>query len=259
MKYTLYQITNLIDGKVYVGCHKTDDIDDGYMGSGKYLKRAIEKHGIENFQKDILGVFDTPEEMFYMESVLVNEDFVKNPDTYNLKIGGNGGWSYLNVPHNISQKSDAGKIGGARVRELIKTDRVFRERHAKMVTEIMVKNHKDGKIKYDTFTGKNHSDETKRKIGEANSIHQKGSGNSQYGTMWITNEVESKKIRKDEEIPEGWRKGRKISTSDYGGHEVSPRTNVVYGRTLTMSTRTNQRRNRVGGVGSSPTQVRGKL
>ena len=37
----------------------------------------------------------------------------------------------------------------------------------------------------------------------------KGSNNSQYGTMWITNGVDNKKIRKEDVMPEGWYKGRK--------------------------------------------------
>ena len=53
--------------------------------------------------------------------------------------------------------------------------------------------------------GKNHSTETKEKISKA----QLGIKNSQYGTMWITNGLESKKIKKDEQIPEGWNRGRK--------------------------------------------------
>ena len=35
-----------------------------------------------------------------------------------------------------------------------------------------------------------------------------GSLNSQYGTMWITNGIENKKIIKTEVIPEGWYIGR---------------------------------------------------
>jgi hypothetical protein len=54
------------------------------------------------------------------------------------------------------------------------------------------------------------SKETKTKIGEANSFRQKGSKNSQFGTMWITNGIENKKIKKDlDNIPEGWYKGRR--------------------------------------------------
>lgn len=37
MFYYLYQITNLVNNKIYVGVHKTHKFDDGYMGSGKVI------------------------------------------------------------------------------------------------------------------------------------------------------------------------------------------------------------------------------
>lgn len=63
MYYTIYKITNQIDGKLYIGSHKTKDLNDGYMGSGKYLLRAQEKYGIKNFRKEVLFVFETAEEI----------------------------------------------------------------------------------------------------------------------------------------------------------------------------------------------------
>ena len=63
------------------------------------------------------------------------------------------------------------------------------------------------------FLGKNHSDETKLKIGKKNSMNQSATKNSQYGTMWITNGTDSIKIKKDEPIPEGWNKGRKCNST----------------------------------------------
>ena len=87
--YTVYKITNKINNKIYVGYHQTHDLDDGYMGSGKLIKRAIEKYGIESFEKEILEVFDTKEEAESYEEKIVNKDFVLREDTYNIAIGGN--------------------------------------------------------------------------------------------------------------------------------------------------------------------------
>jgi hypothetical protein len=63
------------------------------------------------------------------------------------------------------------------------------------------------KDRYD-FTGKIHTEETKKKIGEVNSKKQKGNGNSQFETRWIANGNENKKIKKEEIIPIGWKFGR---------------------------------------------------
>jgi len=61
-----------------------------------------------------------------------------------------------------------------------------------------------------TFTGLKHTEKAKKKIGQKNSVHQKGEGNSQYGTMWITNGNKNKKINKLDVIPDNWEKGRII-------------------------------------------------
>lgn len=55
-------------------------------------------------------------------------------------------------------------------------------------------------------------------IGAANSIHQSGEGNSQFGTRWIYSDEEktSKKIRATDDIPEGWKLGRKMKFDDEG-------------------------------------------
>lgn len=86
--YLVYQTTNLLNGKIYIGQHQTDNLNDGYIGSGVELNLDIEKFGRDNFKREILFDFDSFEEMDNKERELVNEDFVARPDTYNLCFGG---------------------------------------------------------------------------------------------------------------------------------------------------------------------------
>lgn len=58
MKYTIYKITNLINQKIYIGKHQTKNLNDGYFGSGIFLRKAISKYGKENFVKEIMFIFD---------------------------------------------------------------------------------------------------------------------------------------------------------------------------------------------------------
>lgn len=96
MHYYLYEIKNNINGKIYIGVHKTKSIDDGYMGSGKVILNAIEKNGIKNFTKTILETFDSEEQMYLREKEIVNDDFLKRKDVYNLRRGGSGGFDFIN-------------------------------------------------------------------------------------------------------------------------------------------------------------------
>lgn len=97
-----YQTKNLINDKLYVGAHTTDNIKDGYIGCGitrsnaNYnsnncrtpFQKAVKKYGYNNFSVQILDYFDTPEQAFEDEAFIVDEDWVKRTDTYNLVLGG---------------------------------------------------------------------------------------------------------------------------------------------------------------------------
>jgi hypothetical protein len=209
MYYTVYKITNKINGKFYIGTHKTKRLDDNYSGSGKYLKYAQEKYGIENFNKEILFVFDTAEEMYAKEAEIVNAEFLAEENTYNLKLGGFGGFDYLNEwVENPTKSKQHMKMMSNSVHIDVKRKSASKA-HQKYV-ELLVAN--GGKQWFNHpkgFLGKQHTDESKFKIKSSLQGHGAGNKNSQFGTIWITNGSESKKIKSSSEIPDGWRKGRK--------------------------------------------------
>lgn len=88
MYYTIYKITNQINGKYYIGQHVTDNLNDHYLGGGVLLLKAQKKYGRKNFTKEILFVFDNFDDMNNKEIEIVTEEFVKEGDNYNLQLGG---------------------------------------------------------------------------------------------------------------------------------------------------------------------------
>lgn len=90
MNNYLYRTTNIANGKTYIGVHTMDGEfgTDNYMGSGTHLLRAIKKYGKNLFKSEVLCNCESREEVAELEELIVNEDFVKRSDTYNLRTGG---------------------------------------------------------------------------------------------------------------------------------------------------------------------------
>ena len=111
-KYCIYKITNLINGKTYIGQHKYKKLDDTYMGSGVYLGKAKKKYGIENFKKEIiLSDIDNRElandyEQFY---ILWNKALGKAE--YNLDNGGKGPLQFTSETRQKLSNAHKGKFG----------------------------------------------------------------------------------------------------------------------------------------------------
>lgn len=114
MFYTIYKIINLINGKIYIGAHKTNNLEDGYMGSGKLIKMAIDKYGLDNFKKEYISIFDNEDDMYKMESIIVDEEYLKSENIYNIKEGGNGGWSKVNDNYPLEKRREIGKRVGSK-------------------------------------------------------------------------------------------------------------------------------------------------
>ena len=204
--YIIYKITNLINGKIYIGQHQTFNLDDGYMGSSGILNNAIKKYGIKNFKKEILKECDTFDEMNRAEAEIVDKDFIARPDTYNVSVGGTFGWENCNKALRNNEEKEAlrKKHAAEQIRKHVKEHPEFKNNVSNGLKRYYSKHES-------VWVGKKHKEETKAKIGKANAIHQRGSGNSHYGTHWWkdpNDKTKSLSIKEGDPVPEGWVRGR---------------------------------------------------
>lgn len=209
----LYKTINLLNQKFYIGIHSTSNLKDGYLGSGTKLRRSIRKYVKENFKLEILEFYDSRELLIKREQELVNEALLKNPMCMNLKPGGSGGFT-SDAAKNGRKKTDKfleNKYGPnfrkivskTYFNNLTKEDRLI-------LTQKSIDGQKRVGFNYKTFSGKTHTDKTKQKMSEVKKGKGTGKSNSQFGTMWITNGIENKKIKKEEIIPQNWKRGMVI-------------------------------------------------
>lgn len=185
--YFIYKTTCLVNNKIYIGCHATNNLDDGYLGSGKLLFSAIKKYGKENFTREILETFSNPEDMFDRERILVNEDLISSGTAYNLVIGGSGGFKVQDVDDWKSKlkasRGDRGPFkGGSHSSE-----------SKQKISESLKGRPAWNKGLPGTWVGKTHSEESKRKI----SISKKGQSAGEKNPMFGKSAVAGRKWYND--------------------------------------------------------------
>lgn len=129
----VYLTTNLVNGKQYVGQHLATEFDTKYKGSGLLFLKALNKYGWDNFKCEIICWCNTQEELNYREQCEIAFHCCFSPNGYNLKYGGSRG---------RLRKESRFKIGETFKQHYVK------EKHP--------------------FYGKHHTEETKKKISEAN-------------------------------------------------------------------------------------------
>ena len=211
----IYKTTNLINQKYYIGMHSTDNLEDGYMGSGKRLRRSLNKYGKENFKFEILEFLPNRETLKEREKELVNLNEVMKKECLNLTIGGQGGsgCGELNGFYGKKHKPQTLKkviLNLTNFNIKYKEDLEFRNSVYKKRIETILKNNNGEHPK--NFLNKKHKEESKKKISEKARLRT-GEKNSQFGTCWISNGKENKKIKKEEinsYLRNGWDKGRKL-------------------------------------------------
>jgi hypothetical protein len=210
MYFYVYQITNLLNNKVYVGKHKSikHPFENGYYGSGKQVTAAIKKYGIDNFKKEVLQYCSSMEEMADKEAEIVTEDFVKRSDTYNMHKGGLGGFEHIN--NDPVKRKEVTRLSAKRNKELgLGGTKNWTEKSI----EKMQSHSWGNKIKagWSPNNWSKMSDDRKEEVRNKISKASSGTGNSQFGRMWISNILtkEVKRITITDAIPEGWVRGKK--------------------------------------------------
>jgi hypothetical protein len=215
----IYKTINLLNNKYYIGMHSTNNLNDGYLGSGKRLRKSIKKYGKENFKLEILEFQPNKNLLKDRERELITEELLNDKMCMNMCFGGGGGFISLEgakkgrkFADNVLKEKygeDFKKIISNNFwSELKSNPELFSQFKEKIRNSRKSSSFDFGSI----FRGKKHTDETKKLIGQKNSINQKGEKNSQFGTYWVTKNGINKKIKKEtlnDYISEGWVKGRK--------------------------------------------------
>jgi hypothetical protein len=228
----IYQITNTANGKIYIGSHSTLNLDDGYMGSGKLLRRAFTKYGINQFTKEILEFFNSANDMYAAEKTYVDETFVLREDTYNLKIGGDGGFDYINCNqmNGFAVNKENAKIGRQRANQKLEEKygenwhaiiSAMGSEKAKIAWRNKYNNDPEfrkqvlDRVKLANERARSLSAQNKRKATFATIGHQQGVKNSNFGKVWIYHPIKKicksvTKVDSKSFIADGWIRGRKF-------------------------------------------------
>lgn len=202
-----------MNGKYYYGRHSTDNLDDGYLGSGTYFTRSVRKHGKENHVRIIVEQLPDLESLKLREAEIVNREILKDKMCMNIALGGDGGWDH--IKHSHEARLQMGKAGGLSTKAKIDSDDTFRIKFSQSITDATLKSYANGRQKnVPSWLGKTHSEETKNKMSESKKNTVLGKNNPMFNKRWIHNLLlkQCKLISIDEMqiyLADGWIKGRK--------------------------------------------------
>lgn len=150
MKYTIYKITNIINGMCYVGQHiLKDEYPRSYMGKGLAIREAYKEYGRFNFTKEILEIVedDTPNRAIASEreKYWIQKLNTMEPNGYNRHPGGIGGCTKDSGAKGVATRKLHGYRHSEKTKHKIsvaKTGKPFTESHKQHLAD----NHRLRKI-----------------------------------------------------------------------------------------------------------------
>lgn len=198
----IYKTTNILTGRYYYGMHSTDNLNDGYLGSGKRLRYSINKYGKRNHIKVIFEYCSDRKSLIEREKEIINLNEIAKEDCMNLMVGGKGGF--------ISLEAAKGGREALKIKFGCEYDNKMKEWSSKGGISSYQKNGSNLMKNNNRFDwkGKKHKSETRMKMSETSKGTGIGKNNSQFGTCWITNGIKNKKMKGDGTLPNGWKLGR---------------------------------------------------
>lgn len=231
----IYKTTNLVNGKIYVGKHRSPQLDESYLGSGIHLSNAVNYYGKENFIVELIDTAESLSELNDKEKLYIQELNARDPNIgYNIACGGDGGQEGLTYKHTEEAKQKIRDSWKTRSHTLSAEERAkIRSGYANMSED--KKQERSEKLKI-ALTGRSLPEDVKTKIG--NSIRGQKRTPEQIanmcraqqnrpatsektkehlrtvgkGRIWINKDGVSKMIYPEEFISYtnlGWSKGRK--------------------------------------------------
>ena len=117
----IYKTTCIVTEMFYIGMHSTDNLKDGYVGSGKRLWHSINKHGKENHVCQILEFLPDRKSLAKREMEIVNQEMLNEELCMNIVTGGEGGYNLKAVESNRLKK-------GKTYEEIFKTPEMVKHR-----------------------------------------------------------------------------------------------------------------------------------
>lgn len=160
----VYKTTNLLNGMYYIGVHKTDNLEDGYLGSGRKLLPAIREFGKESFSREILQFAETDEEALMLEKSYVNKDVVADPLSYNMTTGGAGRLCF-GTPCNFSEEGLA-SLRASGSRYVGENNPFYGKEHSDKTKKILSQMASEKVGEKNPFFGKSHTEEYKKKASD---------------------------------------------------------------------------------------------